>query len=46
MLKSLIYYAAIAMILVIATVAVRRREPKQRNVQFSHRSRLTSDDTH
>ncbi len=45
MLKSLIFYAAIAMILVIASIAMRRREPKQRTVRFSHRSRLTSDDT-
>ena len=45
MLKSLIFYAAVAMILVIATVAMRNRARKPKTVRFSHRSRLTSDDT-
>ena len=45
MIKSLFFYAAVAMVLVVATIALRRRETKRGTVPFSHRSRLTSDDT-
>ena len=45
MIKSLFFYAAVVMVLVVASIAMRRREQKRIAIPFSHRSRLTSDDT-
>ncbi len=45
MIKSAIFFSAVAMILVIATVAQRRSQRQRVKLPLNPRSRLTSDDT-
>lgn len=45
MLKAALFYTAVAMMLVIAVIAQRRREAQRSAVRYEGRSRLNAEDT-